>query len=351
MRQKMVKKAVLSGCIGDKQINESHCVVPISLGQPEHENDDFSATVTLLKLFQRVTFVVADTLHRHTRKMGGATGSDEEIKATLREEGRQWRERNQNAIDSLGDKLADIIYWDTLTNDTEFQGKLAQVNELYNSNSEFKSAVSASVNRFVAVGKSAKKNKKPANTEANQALSRQYIIEECAALLLWVKNAYNFIIYPFSLPGPMNYLLHHFVRGDHPDLLKPLTVNLKTVKQQITISTDPTESSGNRRQNFTRQLSSGLIGNATFFVSTRESTSPSTSPTSADYQFANDMLMELVFTQIEVVFKNTQNLTPFQKKIILDNLIEKLQQVNSPQDECDHVGNQEVMSRANFLPL
>jgi len=86
-------------------------------------------------------------------------------------------------------------------------------------------------------------------------------------------------------------------------------------------------------------------------VSTRESTSPSTSPTSADYQFANDMLMELVFTQIEVVFKNTQNLTPFQKKIILDNLIEKLQQVNSPQDECDHVGNQEVMSRANFLPL
>ena len=71
--------AVLKGETHQKDLKQSACILPISVGQQYHEGDKFAATIELINVtFGECTIVIADTLGRHTALRESAEERSEE---------------------------------------------------------------------------------------------------------------------------------------------------------------------------------------------------------------------------------------------------------------------------------
>jgi tRNA-dependent cyclodipeptide synthase len=194
-------------------------VVPISVGQPYHEAEEFQATIQFIKkdLAVKVTFVIADVLQRFTKALECNQPPDT-LRECTHEEGKQWLSRNKADLLSLDNKLKNIIFWDAYLKAEDFNEKKLLVDNLYRDDETFKKAVDGSVKIFLRRYFKSQREYNPESME--HYYSREYILEECAVLLLWALEKHNLIIYPKKLNQAMYNLLQRLVYRDYPELLK-----------------------------------------------------------------------------------------------------------------------------------
>ena len=81
-----------------QEFKELRCVIPISVGQPYHEDDYFESTLKLVnENFKSCSIMICDTLQRHTIK---TCSSLDDLSAYIEAEknGHDWLKRNINTI-------------------------------------------------------------------------------------------------------------------------------------------------------------------------------------------------------------------------------------------------------------
>lgn len=174
----------------------SHCILPISVGQPYHEGKKMEATLELVnKTFKKCTILVCDTLQRYSHFMTSSGKTFEEITEFSRNEGDKWIKRNKKYIKNLTIPC-EIQRWDDWLNHKECEKYKQYIEALYNEDKQYRNSVNNSVSAYVE-----RLNRRVMNIQYDAShLSMQYLKEEFAVIAFVMKNEqYNFYAYPTNI--------------------------------------------------------------------------------------------------------------------------------------------------------
>lgn len=202
-------------------------IVPISVGQHYHEMEEFQATIEFLKkeFSGSVTFLIADTLQRFTKALSSCNNDPNSFFKETKEDGEKWLSRNEEYIYGLNKKSFQVFLWEYYLNNGKYEEKKFFVDELYKHDEVFKKTVDDTAKGFIRRHFKLQEIYNAGSLEA--VYSREYVLEECAVLLLWSEEEYNFILYPNKLNQSMYNLLQRFVHRENPNLLQPIEINFK----------------------------------------------------------------------------------------------------------------------------
>jgi len=204
-----------------KDLSGSKAVLHISVGQEYHEGQKFLATIDSINAkFSQCDIMLCDTLQRHTLYITHPKiKNNEQFYQLALEEGDHWLERNKVAINNL--KIPHKIYrWDYWLNDSEYESFRKKVDELYDSDLNYRQAIHDTINIFVdRLKKRIDKNK--FDFEYFFKVCLEYLKEECAIIIpMWMRNEYDFIIYPRKRTLAMQATYDRFVKPYFPKLLR-----------------------------------------------------------------------------------------------------------------------------------
>ncbi len=148
----------------------SHCRIQMSLRNERYEGDKLFAVLEWASArFEKITFVLSDTLLRHNL-MHELDIPEQEAYLQSKKMGNEWLERN-SFIHSF--KNINIIRWDEYLNNTSFNKNFSATNNAYNTDCQLNQAVNEVVKNFW----SRKKN----NFGAYEIFAKQgvqYLLEE-----------------------------------------------------------------------------------------------------------------------------------------------------------------------------
>ena len=230
-------KASFSGCAVDerKKFKQAHGMLLISVGQKYHEDEKFIATLKLVsKKFQKFTVMVADTLQRHNIQSSLGLNAKEAYMAS-RKNGDEWiKKYYNNIIGSEG--FEGIRRWDEYLASNEFEiTKVFLEKEISKNNSIFCESINATIAEYMArQNRSILPSSKKIELEYN---CKRYLIEECAIMLLWVKEDFNFEIYPALRNQAMATIYEEYIKPYHVNVLVPVNLRFKRyakVKEAVT---------------------------------------------------------------------------------------------------------------------
>lgn len=213
-----------------EKLKESQCLLLISVGQEAHEGDRFAATVELIKSsFESCIISIYDSIQRHTMALNSVQSPDF-FHDKANREGKLWYERNMMYISQLP-KLKRIYHWDHWLNHKLFQTKKNEIISLMEQDIKYKSVFDLSIetylNRYIK-----NSNDSPTfNRERAKKICLEYIIEECAVLILWIELACQFEIYPNKHNMAIEETRKRFILPGHSNILQPLTLRFKNAKQ------------------------------------------------------------------------------------------------------------------------
>jgi hypothetical protein len=190
------KDGILKASIKDtpieyrKNFSNSSCMLLISVGQPYHEGEKLSATIELVsKKFKSCTIMLCDTLQKYN--LTDYLDEQQAYELSLKN-GTEWLERNY----MLYSKLAipyDILRWNDIINDGDFNMSLQEIEKLYHSDTEYQETFSRTIKEYIS---RIANRKEKICLEKKYADSLIYLKEECAGMLIWAKMGFNFEIYP-----------------------------------------------------------------------------------------------------------------------------------------------------------
>lgn len=223
----LTKKAILKS---DK-MNEfalSKCILTVSVGQPNHEGDKFFATVLAVnKQFTSCIIMVCDSLQRHTMKISSPLDLSE-----LHKEsnilGDEWIARNSLAI-----KQFDIPYqisrWDAWMNHRNYSEKSLLINSLYSNDPLFKKSIDETAHRF----SERKMDISVVDRNISFNLSKEYLLEECAVMLLQADDDYPFEIYPSQRNDAMDYVYQQIISYTNDELMRAVSIKFKNLSPEF----------------------------------------------------------------------------------------------------------------------
>ena len=168
-------------CVKDKNNWSGHHTarLQISLGNPKQDGVKMLAMAQWAAArFDKVIFIVSDTLQRHNLALRhGISLADAHDIALI--QGHEWMTRNKAALDSVPNRV--VTVWDDWLSRPDFAATRHEIDALYNSNAEFKTAVVAKARDFSA-------RHDPQYGEAELQTSIEYILEEMAAFAIMFKE-------------------------------------------------------------------------------------------------------------------------------------------------------------------
>jgi len=168
----------------------------ISVGQEYHEGDKFLATMQwAAHRFDKVVICVNDTLQRYNY-MHQFGLSELEAKSRAETAGREWIERNIQAIRAL--PSCEIYRWDQWLGHTEFCAEHESVLKLYHDAPEVRELIQADVFEFWKRRKDKSANDLYADFARFKKFATAYLLEETAAFFLMFKKENAVDIYPGS---------------------------------------------------------------------------------------------------------------------------------------------------------
>ena len=219
----LTKKALLKSNDQAEFFN-SKCVLTISVGQENHEGDKFLATILAInKNFSECIIMVCDSLQRYTMQYTIAMNLNDLHKESVAR-GDEWITRNSDAINRL--KIPyQISRWDFWLNHYKFEEKILLINHLYETDNLFKKSVDETSSKFVERKQSALIV--DANTAFN--LSIEYLLEECAVMLLLAEDGYQFEIYPSQRNDAMDYIYRNIISNINHKLMRAVSVKFKNL--------------------------------------------------------------------------------------------------------------------------
>jgi hypothetical protein len=221
----LVYKAEFQCSAGNKnKFSASSCMLSISVGQPSHESEKFLATIKAVNSFKECAIFVDDSLQRHTLAMGTNLDAEDFYEMAM-SEGDRWIDRNQSIYSKLMIPYK-IVRWNHWLDHSNYIEKHKLITSSINADPIYKSAFDETIVKFLE----RYSKRKPLNGEAYKKAAQlclDYLIEECAAMCLWIEDNYNFQVYPFRRNNAMKATYKKFIQPHHPNLLIPLSIEFK----------------------------------------------------------------------------------------------------------------------------
>ena len=77
------------------------------------------------------------------------------------------------------------------------------------------------------------RNLKKVNTVKAQKIllinSREYLKEECAVMLLWMKHGYHFEVYPGQRNSALDFVYQNIISKTNPKLVRAVAIKFKSI--------------------------------------------------------------------------------------------------------------------------
>ncbi|MGC1183313.1 hypothetical protein [Legionella sp.] len=223
LNNNLTKKAILKSDTKNEFIH-SKCVLTISVGQPPHESDKFRATlIALNNNFDFCIIMVCDSLQRHTMEIVSLLDKNE-IHEQSNLLGDEWIMRNARFINQLTIPY-EISRWDYWLNHEKYNTKSHIINQLYHSDEQFKKSVDDTTSDFL------KRNTDKMVREYGDAffLSKEYLLEECAVMLILAEEGYEFEIYPNQRNLALDYIYKEVISAYNENLMKAISIKFKNL--------------------------------------------------------------------------------------------------------------------------
>ncbi len=213
------------------EIQGGFCVMPISIGQYYVEGNRLQAMVDLVSsTFSSCDIIVIDLLQRHTLRLQ-RTFDDSACWGQAVSNGQQWLLRNESALQSFRIPFR-IRYWQEWLYDIAYIKHRQLVEHLFQSEPVIRSAFSQSADDFTK-RYIARFPQLSVDYQRVFDICLQYVKEECSIMPLWVKEGYQFEVYPGKrIPG-MRAVYELLVKPRHPELLRWLQVNMRSVTKEV----------------------------------------------------------------------------------------------------------------------
>lgn len=234
--EKIIKASFRDCALTDrKMFKHSSCLMPISVGQPVHENQKFAATAALInRSFASCTLLVDDTIQRHTLCIDNPY-TEKEAYDIAKNMGTEWLIRNKAVLENFTIPTT-VLRWDDWLHNADFTEAHDTVKALYGESDYFQSCIQQNIETFL--------NRYFLRNIANQvdyerafSLCTTYLLEECAVMSLWPKGNYAFEVYPSGRNQAMHALYELLIQPKHPDLLKSVALRFKKyVPAEVAIS-------------------------------------------------------------------------------------------------------------------
>lgn len=219
----LTKKAILKSSYIDN-FSANKCILTISVGQVNHEGDKFLSTVMAVdKKFSFCTVMVCDSLQRFTMKFVSSL-SLEEIHRESNFLGDEWIKRNLKALRQLSIPYS-ISRWDCWISHPHFKNKKFLIDELYINDKHFKEIVDNTAYSFVV----RKLDILTVDKMYAINLSKQYLLEECAVMLIQADDMNGFEIYPSQRNDAMAYVHKKIISVIDNNLMHPVSIKFKNI--------------------------------------------------------------------------------------------------------------------------
>ncbi|ATL67288.1 tRNA-dependent cyclodipeptide synthase [Nocardia terpenica] len=182
-------------------------ILLVSVGAAYHEGEKLGATVDLINRsgFGQVTVAVADTLQRHNLDVPAA-----EAYGLSRRRGDQWLARNEPLLTQIHTDTT-VLRWDDALSHRRYPSLLARVRQAYEFDAGYRSAIEATIDRFVARRGGPEALDDPERVRAG---CLTYLLEECPIIQpLWAGEGFDYVIYPQQISVAMRATRDRFVDG------------------------------------------------------------------------------------------------------------------------------------------
>jgi tRNA-dependent cyclodipeptide synthase len=171
------------------------CRLQISVGRPKHEGDKFFAlTEWAAARFDKVWFIVSDTLQRHNLALEMGITLDEAYKVA-QIKGREWLRDNARAINNIPAHRRIITLWDDWMTHPDYAATRIDINALYANNIFFRASVDEKAEEF-CTRRAEDGSIIHDRTDKAMATSVRYILEEVAAFAIMLREQPVLDIYP-----------------------------------------------------------------------------------------------------------------------------------------------------------
>ena len=216
------RKAVLKSQY-KSEFYRSSCCLTISVGQPAHEGEYLCTTIeSVSKCFSSCIIIVGDTLQRHNLQILTAL-SDDQANLKAEQLGKQWYERNADMLNNLRIPMK-VVYWDYWRYHINFQNKLMIIKNLYQKNVEFQQCIYDVAQEFI----NRNINKIAVISDIAFDLCKEYLLEECAGMLLWADDGIHFDVYPNNRNNAMNFVYRDVISNYDSSLVRHLRIKFKS---------------------------------------------------------------------------------------------------------------------------
>jgi hypothetical protein len=209
-------------------------LLTISVGQEAHEKEKFSSTIDLVnKSFKSCVLGVNDILQRHTMALYSNKSADDFYDISVLE-GNAWLIRNEEFYSKFTIPV-EIVRWDKWLFHPELENKKKFILKAINDDLEYRSSFSVTIDEFLRRFSNRSEVGKDKMRYMHQ-VCLDYLVEECAAMCLWVDMECHFDIYPSKRNPAMQATHERFILPYYPDLLHPVAIKFKSrrdVKPQI----------------------------------------------------------------------------------------------------------------------
>ncbi len=224
----MTKKAILKSK-ETLTFNHSKAIVTISVGQPNHEGDKFYSTLLATnKQFSFARIMVCDSLQRYTMKITSPLSLGQlSLKSTKL--GDEWIVRNLKYIEAMTIPYK-ISRWNDWLNHSDFVDKFQLIENLYNEDISFKNSIYSTTHGFIS------RNSERLVVDKEQAyeLSKDYLLEECAVMLILADEGYQFEIYPNQRNEALDYIYQTIIVKENKQLMQAVSIKFKNINYTAT---------------------------------------------------------------------------------------------------------------------
>lgn len=199
-----------------QKFKESTCVLPISVGQPYHENMKFEWTIQLVNQhFKECFIMICDSLQRHTLSLKYPLHQEAQLHQKSIEAGDFWWERNKKTIDKL--KIPyQLMRWDQWLSTPTYKKNRVLIDKWYQNDFELRQIMNHTISKFLI--RAQEKNTFGLKADQLFHICLEYTKEEMSIMPLWVEKNIHFEVYP----GPRSSAM----RAAHDRLVKPFHQHL-----------------------------------------------------------------------------------------------------------------------------
>jgi len=219
-----------------EKFSKSSCLMPISIGQEVHEGDKFTAVLKLVnRNFSKCTILIDDTVQRHTLAIIQNESSTKELYNEALRQGSEWLVKYLPEIEQHFDIPFSIIRWNKWLNHNDFQNSLNQIKQSYNADPEYRNAIDENINDFLTRYQK-KHGSSNFDWKIGEALCFNYLIEECAAMCLWIEENCEYELYPSGRNKAMTATYKRFIEPKAPNLLISVALRFKKYGKKLAVT-------------------------------------------------------------------------------------------------------------------